>query len=120
MAVGAAMAVLFLLPTRFFIAATFCATSIMAAAAYSQGAFGGLSRTRAASIAIGAVAAVALYFVFYLGNAAINALQFPGLGRPSESSIYSLIASPSNPLALRVAVLGFDSVGYESYFRSTL
>ena len=120
MAVGAAMAVLFLLPTKFFIAATFCATTVMAAAAYSQGGFGGLRRTRAASIAIGAAVAVGLYFVFYGGNAAINALQFPGLGHPSESSIYSLIASPSNPLPLQVAVLGFDSVGYESYFRGTL
>ena len=54
------------------------------------------------------------------GNAGIGAVDNPGLGRPDQSSIYSLISSPSNPLALQGALLGFDAAGYEAFFRGTL
>jgi membrane protease YdiL (CAAX protease family) len=38
----------------------------------------------------------------------------------SETSIYSLISAPSNPLYLQVAVLLFDAAGFEGYFRGVL
>jgi len=72
------------------------------------------------SLVVGAVSAVALYGVFYAGNAGVQALNVPGVSTASEGSIYALIASPSNPLFLQVAVLAFDAAGYEAYFRGVL
>jgi CAAX protease family protein len=43
-----------------------------------------------------------------------------GITAASEGAIYSMIASPSNPLALQTGVLLFDAAGYESFFRGTL
>lgn len=113
------MVILFLVPSRLFIAATFGATGVMIivtlltdGASWPKPAF----RT----FAIGLLSAAMLYFVFYGGNLAIAKFGFPGVSGPIGSSIYSLIASPSNPLALQVGVLAFDAVGYESYFRGTL
>ena len=41
-------------------------------------------------------------------------------GVSNEGSIYSLISSPSNPITVQLAVLLFDAVGYESFFRGVL
>jgi membrane protease YdiL (CAAX protease family) len=38
----------------------------------------------------------------------------------AEGSIYSLIASPVNPIYLQAGVLLFDAAGYESFFRGVL
>lgn len=119
-AVFASMALLFTVPSTYFVAATFIATGCMAAAAFWLTRFRGIFKPRAVTVAAGLVSAALLYLVFYGGNAAIQVLHPLGVGTSSENSIYSLIASPSNPLALQVGVLAFDAVGYESFFRGVL
>ncbi len=114
------MVVLFSVPSAYFVAATFFATGCMIAAAFALGVVWGKARPRAASIAIGLLSAAALYLVFYAGGAAIDAFHPFGMTSAAEGSIYSLIASPSNPLYLQVLVLLFDSAGYESFFRGGL
>lgn len=116
----ASMAALFLLPSSRFVAATFASMTCMILATYLVTSYSGLFRPRPATVAIGLVSAVALYLVFYLGNLGIQALHPLGLSASSEGSIYSLIASPANPLYLQVSVLAFDAVGYESFFRGVL
>jgi CAAX protease family protein len=119
-AVCFSMAALFLLPAGYFVPATFAATGVMLASAFASGTFRDRKRPGAFPIALGLCSAVILYGVFYGGNLAIIWGAIPGIGPSSESSIYSLIASPSNPLPLQVSVLFFDAAGYESYFRGTL
>lgn len=116
----ASMLALFLLPSRFFVAATFASTTCMIVATFLLTRYSGLFRPRAVTLTIGLVSAAALYLVFYLGNAGIAAIHPLGLSASTENSIYSLIASPSNPLYLQVGVLAFDAVGYESFFRGVL
>lgn len=118
--VAASMAVLFLVPSTYFIAATLGSMSCMILATYLATRYRALFRPRTASVAIGIVSAAVLYIVFYAGNAGIQALHPLGLSASTESSIYSLIASPSIPLYLQVCVLAFDAVGYESFFRGVL
>jgi len=116
----ASMVALFLLPSTYFIAATFGSMSCMIIATYLTTRYRGLFRPRTMTVLLGIVSAAALYLVFYAGNAGIQALHPLGLTASTESSIYSLIASPSNPLYLQVSVLAFDAVGYESFFRGVL
>jgi membrane protease YdiL (CAAX protease family) len=113
------MVVLFLVPPALFVAATFGATAVMLAAA----AFvGGVPRPRPTrrALMVGLGSAVLLYAVFYVGNVAVKAVGFPGTSSGTGASIYSLIASPSNPLPLQVCVLAFDAAGFESFFRGAL
>lgn len=119
-AVVAAMVALFTLPSSYFVAATFGATGVMIVAAVSLGGYAGLFHPSAKSISLGCATAAVLYAIFFAGNAAISAYHPMGISQSNEGSIYSLIASPSNPLALQVAVLAFDAVGYESFFRGVL
>ncbi|MDE1858291.1 MAG: CPBP family intramembrane metalloprotease [Thaumarchaeota archaeon] len=119
-AVVAAMVVLFAVPAGYFVAATFAATAVMMAGAYALGALRPPKRLGLFALAAGVVSAVALYLVFYLGAAAIDAFHPLGITSASESSIYSLISSPSNPLPLQVGILLFDAAGYESFFRGVL
>jgi len=116
--VVAGMLALFLVPGRLFVPVTFVATSVMMLAAYLVGAKG--PRASLAAVLTGLGSAALLYAVFYGGNLAISTLGIPGLASSSETSVYSLIASPSNPLVLQVGVLAFDAAGYEAFFRGTL
>ena len=119
-AVVAAMVVLFAVPAGYFVAATFGATAVMMAAAYALGALRPPKSIRLFALAAGVASAAALYLVFYLGATAIDAFHPLGITSASESSIYSLISSPSNPLPLQVGILLFDAAGYESFFRGVL
>lgn len=114
------MVVLFAVPAGYFVAATFGATAVMLAAAYALGALRPPKSLRVPALAAGVASAVALYLLFYLGAAAIDAFHPLGITSASESSIYSLISSPSNPLPLQVGLLLFDAAGYESFFRGVL
>jgi membrane protease YdiL (CAAX protease family) len=116
----ASMVALFVLPSRYFIAATFASMATMMLVTFYITKYSGLFRPRPVTVALGLLSAAALYLVFYLGNAGIAAVHPLGIGSSAESSIYSLIASPSNPLYLQVGVLAFDAVGYESFFRGVL
>ncbi len=118
--VGCGLVALFLLPAAFFIPGTLVVTGFMVALAYLAGGFSRLKKPTPGAIAIGVVSALILYTVFYGGNLAITALQIPGLSTSSEGPIYSLIASPANPLALQLGVLAFDAAGYESFFRGVV
>jgi len=118
--VAASMAVLFLVPQAYFIAATYVATTCMIAVTYLLTRYRGLFRPRAVTVAFGLVTAIGLYLIFYLGNLGVTTLHPFGMSVASENSIYSLIASPSNPLYSQVAVLAFDAAGYESFFRGVL
>ena len=71
-------------------------------------------------VVAGVGSAAALYLVFVLGAAAIDLFHPFGMTSASESSIYSLIASPNTPVYLQVVILFFDSAGYESFFRGVL
>ncbi len=88
--------------------------------AYLSRRFRGPVRPRAFSLVVGAGSAFLLYLVFQGGAWLVATVHPFGITSASEASIYSLIASPSNPLYLQVAVLLFDSVGYELYFRGVL
>lgn len=113
------MLVLFLVPREYFVAATFGATTVMLMAAYLAGGQR-LPRPAPRPVLIGLASAAVLYFIFYGGDLAVAKLGFLGVSGSSVASIYSLIASPSNPLTLQVCVLAFDAAGYEWFFRGTL
>jgi membrane protease YdiL (CAAX protease family) len=116
----ASMILLFTVPRDYFAAATFLSTGCMIAAALALGGIQTRARLRYASLALGLVSAAVLYLVFYLGGAVVDSLHPFGITSASENSIYSLIASPSNPLFVQVALLLFDSAGYEAFFRGVL
>jgi CAAX protease family protein len=118
--VVASMAVLFTAPPGYFVAATFGATACMLVAAYALGAIRPSAGPVYLALALGVATAGLLYLIFYAGGAAVDAFHPFGITSASESSIYSLIASSSNPLALQVCVLLFDSAGYEAFFRGVL
>lgn len=119
-AVIASMVLLFEVPSGYFAAATFIATSCMMAAAFALGVVWGNARPKSRAMLIGLASAGALYLVFYLGGAFVDAYHPLGITSASESSVYSLIANPSNPVLLQVLVLLFDSAGFESFFRGVL
>lgn len=118
--VAVTMVILFSVPEGFFVAATFFSTSCMMAAAVWSGGLRPPRRLEYAAIGLGLASAIALYAVFFVGGWAVSSYHPFGLTTASETSIYSLISSPSNPISLQVAVLLFDSAGYESFFRGTL
>jgi hypothetical protein len=118
--VVASMVVLFTVQAGYFVAATFGATACMLVAAFALGAARRPTAALSLAVGVGVASAVALYLIFYAGGAAVDAFHPFGITSASESSIYSLIASPSNPVALQVLVLLFDSAGYESFFRGVL
>ena len=115
----ASMLILFTAPSSYFVGATFVSTSCMVGAAYVQRA-PGTRKARLKSVALGVVSAALLYGVFYGGAFLISTYHPFGITSESESSIYSLISSPGNPVYLQAAVLLFDSAGYESFFRGVL
>lgn len=118
--VVASMALLFEVPRGYFVAATFLATGCMVVAAFALGVTWGNARPRYRGIALGLAAAALLYLIFYVGGAFVDAYHPLGVTSTSESSIYSLIANPSNPAYLQVLVLLFDAAGFESFFRGAL
>jgi membrane protease YdiL (CAAX protease family) len=114
------MLVLFSVPIGYFVAATFVSTSCMLAAAFYLGGLRMPPNLRYPAILFGLGTAVILYFVFFIGGATVNLYHPFGITSASEASIYSLVASPSNPRYLQVVLLLFDSAGYESFFRGVL
>ncbi len=119
-AVLASMVTLFVAPQADFVPLTFLATSCMIAAALAVGGYSKLFRPSARSLALGLASAVVLYALFYAGSLGVSAFHPFGISPSAETSIYSLIVSPSNPRYLQVAVLLFDALGYESFFRGVL
>jgi len=118
--VVASMVLLFTVPAEYFVAATFVSTSCMMGAAYALGRLRRLAKPTFVPVVVGLATAAALYLVFYAGGTAVDMFHPFGITSASENSIYSLIASPSNPLPLQVLVLLFDSAGYEALFRGVL
>jgi uncharacterized protein len=116
----ASMIVLFTVPPSYFVAATFVSTTCMLVAALIVGGLGPPKRIVWSSIGVGLASATLLYLVFFVGGSVVSAYHPFGITSASETSIYSLISSPSNPLYLQVVVLLFDSAGYESFFRGVL
>jgi membrane protease YdiL (CAAX protease family) len=113
------MVVLLVLPREYFDAATFASTSCMILVSYALG-LRWARRPSVRGLTAGVGMAVILYLVFAAGNLGINTIRPFGISSSSASSIYSLIASPSNPLPLQAAVLLFDAAGFESFFRGTV
>ena len=118
--VVASMAVLFTVPSGYFAAATVFSTSCMMAAARYAGGLRFSGNIRRISIVVGVATGALLYLVYFAGGAAIDAFHPFGVTSASESAVYALIASPSNPVYLQAVVLLFDSAGYESFFRGVL
>jgi len=114
------MVLLFSVPRDYFVLATFVSTSCMMVGAVSAGGLRLPRRPTYPAVVFGAATAIVLYVVFLVGGWAVSSYHPFGITSASESSIYSLISSPTNPLSLQVAVLLFDSAGYESFFRGTL
>lgn len=119
-AVVLSMVLLFTVPSGYFVAATFASTACMIGASLAAGGYRKLFTPRLKTLAIGLVSAVLLYLVFFAGNLGISSAHPFGINPSAENSIYSLIASPANPLYVQAGVLLFDSVGYESFFRGVL
>jgi len=115
----ASMLILFTVPSSYFVSATFASTSCMVGVAYAQRALAA-KQPRLRSVVIGLVSASLLYCIFFGGAWLISTYHPYGITSASETSIYSLISSPANPFYLQVAVLLFDSAGYESFFRGVL
>ncbi|HEV2138784.1 MAG TPA: CPBP family glutamic-type intramembrane protease [Nitrososphaerales archaeon] len=113
------MLVLFSIPRVYFVAATFLSTSCMLVSSFLVVPPRTRPKLKLVALAAGLSSAVLLYLVFFAGALALKAL-IPSYSAASESSIYSLVASPSNPLPLQVGVLLFDAAGYESFFRGVL
>ena len=118
--VVASMVVLFSVPAEYFAVATLFSTSCMMAAAWFAGGLRLTRKVRPLSVGVGVMTAALLYLVYSVGGAAVNMFHPLGVTSASETAIYALIASPSNPIYLQVLVLLFDSAGYESYFRGVL
>lgn len=118
--VVAGMVPLFTFPKADFALATFIATTVMLAVALASGGYRRKFSPSVRTLAAGLLSAALLYLVFLAGNKLIVSYHPLGVGTQDESSIYGLIASPGNPLPLQVAVLIFDALGFESYFRGTL
>lgn len=116
----ASMLLLFVAPAGLFVDATFVSTTCMIVVSVALGGYRALFRPSPKSIASGLAVAVLLYLFFIGGNLGISLFHPLGIGTSNENSIYSLIASPSNPLYLQFLVLVFDAVGYESFFRGVL
>jgi membrane protease YdiL (CAAX protease family) len=114
------MVILFTVPPGYFVAATFASTGCMIVAALFLGALKIPRKARFRAILLGVTTAAALYLVFYVGGAFVDELHPFGITSASETSIYSLVASSSNPVLAQVTVLLFDSAGYESFFRGVL
>lgn len=114
------MLALFILPRGYFVLMTFVATWIMVVVAYGLGDLRTPSRFRSSSVAVGLASAALLYLIFFIGGAAVDTIHPLGMTSASEASIYSLIASPSNPLYFQVVLLFFDSAGFEAFFRGVL
>ena len=113
------MLFLFTGPSSYFVEATFVSTSCMVGAAIAQRAL--MPRgPRLRPVVLGLASAAALYSIFYGGAWLVSTYHPFGITSASETSIYSLISSPANPVYLQVAVLLFDSAGYESFFRGVL
>ena len=113
------MLLLFAVPPSYFVAATFVSTSCMIAAAYALGALGA-RRPLPRPLLLGLASAALLYAIFYAGAWAVSTYHPFGITSASETSIYSLISSPGNPVYLQVLVLLFDSAGFEAFFRGVL
>jgi membrane protease YdiL (CAAX protease family) len=113
------MLVLFSVPRNYFVAATFVSTGCMIGASLLVGLPRSRPKLLVVALAAGLLSASLLYLVFVGGALALKTL-IPGYSAGSETSIYSLVASPSNPLSLQVGVLLFDATGYESFFRGVL
>ncbi len=116
----ASMVALFAAPKQDFVALTFVATSCMMLGSYALGVRWRLRMPSPRVILAGVASGVVLYMVFFVGSIGITVFHPFGIVPGNESSIYLLIASPSNPIYLQVAVLVFDSAGYESFFRGGL
>jgi len=114
------MVALFRLPPTYFIAATFVSTTCMVAASAALGGYRRLFRPSPKSLVVGLATAAGLYLIFLGGNLGIVLFHPLGIGASTANSIYSLIASPANPLSLQLLVLLFDAGGYESFFRGVL
>jgi membrane protease YdiL (CAAX protease family) len=113
------MLLLFTVPQSYFVLATFVSTSCMIAAAYADGALGP-RRPKLSPVLLGLATAASLYGIFYGGAWFVSSFHPFGITSASETSIYSLISSPANPVYLQVTVLLFDSAGFESFFRGVL
>ena len=114
----ASMLLLFTVPNSYFVEATFVSTSCMIGAAYAQKALGRRPPI-IRSVVLGLISAALLYGIFYVGAWLVSAYHPFGITSASETSIYSLISS-SNSVYVQMAVLLFDSAGYESFFRGVL
>jgi membrane protease YdiL (CAAX protease family) len=114
------MLALFTVQRDYFVVMTIVSTSCMVGVAFELGGLHIPARLRYASIVVGLASAAFLYLVFLLGGTAVDSLHPLGITSASEASIYSLIASPSNPFYVQVGLLLFDSAGYESFFRGVL
>lgn len=114
------MAVLLEGPKEYFVWTTFAATGCMVAAAFLSGALPKNWTTSLRPVAFAAGSAALLYAIFYAGALGVRTLHPFGIGPGAEQGIYSLIASPSNPVPLQVVVLLADAAGFEAYFRGTL
>jgi len=118
--VVASMLVLFMVPQGYFVVATFVATGCMMATAFLAGGLRPSKKPVTRGVLIGLVSAVLLYLIFYGGAWVVATFHPLGVNSASETSIYSLISSPTNPVYLQVMVLLFDAAGYESLFRGVL
>jgi membrane protease YdiL (CAAX protease family) len=118
--VVASMLIMFTVPSGYFVPAAFFSTTCMVAVSYALGTLRRVRRPTLTSLGVGVISAAALYGIFYIGAASIDMFHPFGITSGSETSIYALIASPTNPLYLQVGVLLFDSAGYESFFRGVL
>ena len=114
------MVLLFSVPRGYFVAATFLSTSCMVASAFAAGGPRRPGRPGWRPLLAGLASAAALYGLFYGGGWLVSNYHPFGITSASETSIYSLISSPSNPLYLQAGVLLFDSAGFEYFFRGTL
>ena len=115
----ASMLFLFTVPSSYFVEATFVSTSCMIGAAYAQRALTA-RHPRMRSVVLGLASAALLYCIFYGGGLLVSTYHPFGITSAAETSIYSLISSPANPVYLQAVVLLFDSAGYESFFRGVL
>jgi membrane protease YdiL (CAAX protease family) len=102
----------------YFVYGVFVSTVCMMGVTLSLTKFTKLFRTKLWTLGLGASTAGVLYGVFYAGNSLIQQFKPLGIQASSESAIYSLISS--HPIELQIAILAFDAIGFEFYFRGNL
>ena len=116
--VALTMIEMFTIPREYFVFGSIVSTSSMICVSYLLFRSAALFKWGTWRLAMAVGFAIALYWVFYLGNFAITNFHLLGMNLSNEQGIYGLFKNTQTPILVIVFLL--DAIGFESYFRGNL